>query len=347
MKRMVLFILLILVISSGAEERRHRVLNLNRDWQFTTENDPRFSDASYDDSDWEHVDVSESWEDEGFPGYDGYAWYRTTFLLDKELEGKSLQLDLGRIDDVDRVWVNGRFLGGKGKFPPGYNSAYNVHRKYPLPNEILKFGEENVVAVQVYDGEGPGGLVSGRPGIYSVTTINFSIDLAGTWKFETGDDESWAGADFDDSSWEEVLVPGSWEDQGYPGYDGYGWYRKEVFIPKNLANEKLILALGKIDDIDQVFINGRQVGETGEFPGERYCDKDNNYYYRDRYYYINSKAIRFGEKNTIAVRVFDVWQVGGIYEGPIGITTRKDYIDYRREADDASSVVHEILDEFF
>ncbi len=31
--------------------------------------------------------------------------------------------------------------------------------------------------------------------------------------------------DFDDSKWDKITVPSSWENQGFRGYNGYAWYR--------------------------------------------------------------------------------------------------------------------------
>lgn len=59
-------------------------------------------------------------------------------------------------------------------------------------------------------------------------------DLQGQWKFTVGDDKQWAAADFDDSQWDRIYVPSSWESQGYKGYNGYAWYRKDVRLPHKL-----------------------------------------------------------------------------------------------------------------
>src|SRR5947209_19481786 len=52
-----------------------------------------------------------------------------------------------------------------------------------------------------------------------------STSLAGPWKFHPGDDPRWADPTFDDSGWKLVQVPLSLNQQGYPNFSGYGWYR--------------------------------------------------------------------------------------------------------------------------
>ena len=61
----------------------------------------------------------------------------------------------------------------------------------------------------------------------AIDSLNEPVSIAGQWKFSPGDDLDWAGADFDDSQWQEVTVPSSYP-EGYPGYSGLGWYRLTV-----------------------------------------------------------------------------------------------------------------------
>ena len=92
------------------------------------------------------------------------------------------------------------------------------------------------------------------------------LDLRGDWKFQTGDETRWADPAFNDSKWSEIYVPSAWEDEGYEGYDGYAWYRKHFTVSENLLSKDLLLDLGMIDDVDEVFINGQSVGGMGSFP---------------------------------------------------------------------------------
>ena len=62
------------------------------------------------------------------------------------------------------------------------------------------------------------------------------LDLKGSWKFSIGDDKNWANSNFDDSNWETIHVPAFWEEEGFYGYNGYGWYRKE-FVLSNRIEE--------------------------------------------------------------------------------------------------------------
>ncbi len=161
---------------------------------------------------------------------------------------------------------------------------------------------------------------------------NLDINLQSAWKFSPGDDLRRKESDFDDSTWGELFVPGKWEDQGYRDYDGYAWYRK-VFVFKTSAdNEKMVLLMGKIDDIDQVFINGTFVGSTGEFPKNGGTQANAGQEWQAfRGYYIPDGLLKKNQKNVIAVRVLDTGGDGGIYEGPVGLITQTNYIEYWRK----------------
>jgi sialate O-acetylesterase len=164
------------------------------------------------------------------------------------------------------------------------------------------------------------------------TTVNFDINLLGAWKFMPGDDPRRKESDFNDSMWDEIFVPAKWEDQRYRDYDGYAWYRKSFVWTGNNADEKMVIMMGKIDDIDQVFINGTFVGSTGYFPDKgRELANSGQEYDAFRGYYIPAGLLKKGQKNVIAVRVLDTGGAGGIYEGPVGIISQARYIEYWRK----------------
>ena len=193
--------------------------------------------------------------------------------------------------------------------------------------EVLRFGETNIIAVRVYDAYLGGGIVSGEVGIYRrMDIIDMEIDLSGSWKFQTGHDPEWLRERFDDTQWNTLHVPLVWEKQGYETYDGYAVYRKEVIVPESLSTTKLVLLLGCISDIDETFFNGHRIGNTGTFPT---ANEDGVFRAKqERAYVIPSNLIHYGMENIIAVRVFDRGPNGGIYKGYVGIATTNNYIQY-------------------
>ena len=315
----------------------NRVLDLRGKWKFSIGDNKKWQEKNFDDSDWEKIFVPSAWEDEGYPGYDGYAWYRKTMVLSDEAKDKNLYLRLGYIDDVDEVYVNGHFIGFSGSFPPNYFTAYNLERIYKLPPNILNYGAENTIAIRIYDAEVTGGIVSGIVGVYEMNyDIPIEILLEGIWKFSPGDDPARKEIGYDDWNWREVAVPAPWESQGFKNYDGFGWYRKTFVIPAKYRKTKLVLLLGKIDDLDQAYLNGQLIGNTGDmsslalFIGNEWLEQ--------RAYAIDESIINYGSENVLAVRVYDGLIQGGIYQGPVGITTEENYKKWKRNTAEKKSI---------
>jgi sialate O-acetylesterase len=303
------------------------VLDLSGRWKFNLGDDINWKEAKFDDSEWEKINVPSSWENQGFHGYDGYAWYRTSFKLKTSEAEKDLYLILGYVDDVDQTFINGNLIGIAGGFPPYYRTAYNAFRKYYIPKEFLNKDGNNIIAVRIYDDELDGGIMSGRIGLYAYEGgFEPDVNLSGIWDFKTGDDSSFLKNDKLYSNI-KLMVPAHWDVQGYQDYDGFGWYKKTFNLPKKFDGESMILLLGKIDDIDQTFVNGIIVGSTGLWNFENIPTEFNkNEEYRiNRVYSVPQKLLNFGETNTVVVRVYDGFRNGGIYDGPIGLITQENY----------------------
>ncbi len=148
------------------------------------------------------------------------------------------------------------------------------------------------------------------------------LDLSGTWKFkadweENGQALGWQKPEFDDSTWRDLAVPGTWEGQGvtttnprWPGsepYNGYAWYRRHFSVPADWGQPNESLHIGAIDDMDWVYINGQLVGSTS---GERAFEQE-------REYDLKPGLLKPGADNVIAIRILDTAGKGGIVEGPV------------------------------
>lgn len=315
------------------EENLFLLQGLRGSWLFSIGMNEEWISPKFDDSKWETIKVPSPWEDQGFNGYNGYAFYRKKFNISSNYKGRMLYLNMGYIDDVDEVYLNGNKIGSTGSFPPNYNTAYNAERIYYIPEQYIKFDGSNLIAVKVYDSYGEGGIISGDIGLYGgKASVNLDVNLQTPWKFQPGDDLRRKESDFDDSGWGEIFVPAKWEDQGYRDYDGYAWYRKTFAWKTTDDKEKMVILMGKIDDIDQVYINGTLVGSTGNFPSKPGSDASTDSEFDAfRGYFIPEGLLKKNQKNAIAVRVFDSGGDGGIYEGPVGIITQTKYIEYWRK----------------
>lgn len=140
------------------------------------------------------------------------------------------------------------------------------------------------------------------------------MNLNGYWKFTIGDREEYAFTEYDDSSWESIKVPSSWEDQGFLNYNGFAWYRYSFDGSELKDIKNLMLSLGYIDDVNETYFNGVKIGFKGSFPPNYYTAYD-----ALSEYPIPDNLINRDGKNTIAIKVYDLTQAGGIVVGNIRI----------------------------
>lgn len=144
-----------------------------------------------DDSGWDRIAVPGQWERagiDGLGGYDGIMWFRTSLALTAaELgDSKDVMLQLGRIDERDRVWING--------VPVGAQLVAAEQRSYRIPAGLLRAGQ-NSIAVRVIDEMGGGGFSSPADGLALVLAGGARKPLAGPWRYRRGTaDSAWKQA---------------------------------------------------------------------------------------------------------------------------------------------------------
>jgi len=135
-------------------------------------------------------------------------------------------------------------------------------------------------------------------------------------------------ADFDDSRWDNITVPGHWQLQGYghphytnvnypfpvdpprvPSENPTGLYRREFDVPDGWTGRQIILHFAGVDSMFTIWVNGREVGMSkgSRLPAE----------------FDITPAVRAG-RNVLAVRVLqwsdgsyiedqDMWWLSGIF----------------------------------
>lgn len=294
-------------------------INLQGRWAFSIGDNPDWAQNNFDDSRWESIRVPARWEEEGFQGYNGFAWYRNNLVVPASFQNRIITLELGYIDDVDEVYFNGVKIGQTGAFPPQYATAYNSFRKYNIPNALVHYNSENVIAVRVYDSQLEGGIVRGNVRLLAGdVVIQPDIDCSGNWNFSTG---------LRGGKETKILVPGQWENQGYYNYDGYAVYSRSVEITAAMAKKKLIFLAGRIDDDDEFYVNGVLVAATGDINRRNNTDM----HLERRNYFIPDGLVKPG-KNLFEIKVLDRGGEGGILEGPVGIIVQENFIRYWQSA---------------
>jgi beta-galactosidase len=93
------------------------------------------------------------------------------------------------------------------------------------------------------------------------------ICLNGEWMFkadynDTGEKFRWFSSSLDDSQWDRMSVPGSWElTNEYSGYIGKAWYRTHFQSPQISRGQKVFLEFEAVSMSYKVFVNGTQVAD--------------------------------------------------------------------------------------
>ena len=88
--------------------------------------------------------------------------------------------------------------------------------------------------------------------------------------------------------------------------------------------------MGKIDDSDEFYFNGELVGGTGGMPNSKRLPDGSTAYGAERFYAVPRSLVRANQMNQIAIRVYDSGGVGGMYQGPLGVITREEYLLKKR-----------------
>jgi beta-galactosidase len=175
-----------------------RTRSFDAGWSFKKENATSGPEAiSFDASTWRKVDVPHDWSIEDLPNQmpgsvigpfskasvgtistgftiGGTAWYRKTFKLNKEDEGKKVLIEFDGVYMNSDVWINGHHLGTHNH---GYTPFY-----YDLTPYLLSSGKDNLIAVRIKN-EGQTSRWYSGSGIYrhvNLTVINpLHIDVWG------------------------------------------------------------------------------------------------------------------------------------------------------------------------
>jgi phosphoserine phosphatase RsbU/P len=101
---------------------REPVAILDGLWRFHTGDDPAWANPNFDDSQWPLLRSDESWGQQGYKDYGGFAWYRFTVTVPEGSGNWSIYL--GPMETGYQLFIDGRLAGS---FGPILNSrAYAV-----------------------------------------------------------------------------------------------------------------------------------------------------------------------------------------------------------------------------
>ena len=146
-----LFFTLLLSIMASGPVYSGNWNHFNNNWKFTTGNPENAQSINFDDSSWEKVNLPHDWaikgpfneQENGSTGklpWRGEGWYRNTFTLSSEDQGKVVYIKFDGVMSSPQIFVNGE---PAGKWDYGYSSFYLDI------SDFVKYGQENGIAVYV------------------------------------------------------------------------------------------------------------------------------------------------------------------------------------------------------
>lgn len=146
------------------EQSRVQMAELKGLWRFHTGDDPDgklgWVDSGFDDSSWKLLHSDQPWNQQGYPGYSGMAWYRFQVVL--PANQKPLALYIPNIHTSYKVFADGRLIGQFGGLPPREKvvESFGVGTQtlIPLPSDLTSRGGSLTIAIRVW--EWPGWSVS-------------------------------------------------------------------------------------------------------------------------------------------------------------------------------------------
>ncbi len=129
-------------------------------------------------------------------------------------------------------------------------------------------------------------------------------------------DKKWYYETYTPKGWKNINIPGYWEDQGVKDLNGTVWYRREIDIPASMIGKTAKVFLGRIIDADELYINGKRIGNT-------------TYQYPQRRYAVATDVLRAG-KNLFVIRVRnDAGKGGFVPDKPYCIFSGCDTVDLK------------------
>lgn len=137
------------------------VREIERGWRFAT--DPRQEGATggwalpgFDDRGWDILDAGALWDQQGYAGYTGVAWYRRWVEVPPSWGGRRTFLVLGGVNDEVQVYVDGQPVGRAGDRAAGRSAIASV-AAFDLTGR-LPVGGTALLALEVRSWYDHGGL---------------------------------------------------------------------------------------------------------------------------------------------------------------------------------------------
>lgn len=149
-----------LLLLAGCQHARiAETISMAEAWRFAPDEDNAglaadWQTPQFNDAEWDTLDAGLRWEDQGYKELDGFGWYRKWVDIPANWKGQEVWIKFGGINDAYTLFVNGKEAGVFG----AANISYAGKPSISKITEYIAFGAPNLIALQVNDWGGSGGL---------------------------------------------------------------------------------------------------------------------------------------------------------------------------------------------
>jgi len=172
--------------------------------------------------------------------------------------------------------------------PPFSAAAYffarSLYEQYKVPIGLINSSYGGTLAEAWTSAEGLRSLPQFQPGLQllkDTTALRNRIELSkqqmASWDsliaatdkgLSPAGEPLWKGA-ADTAHWKRMPVTGYWDRNGLPNTWGVVWLKKEIVLNEQQAQAEATLVLGRLDDADITWVNGKKAGTAANRDARR------------------------------------------------------------------------------
>jgi len=148
---------LIFGCSAETDGEDSRSINISGQWKIIEKDAPGNESIRLEDSNFPDIVIPGNWLDILKKNKDLSAkvWIRKKIFISSRYRFRQSMLFIERIGIADETYFNGVRIGASGIMPENpddldYQISWNIPRQYFIPDSLIKYDAENVIAVRIY-----------------------------------------------------------------------------------------------------------------------------------------------------------------------------------------------------
>jgi len=202
----ILSFLLFFIIISGVNAQSPLTIDVSKKWHFAPDEknkglNQKWYSNDFDDTNWAIIDTGKRWEDQGYPLLDSFGWYRKLIHIPADWKEKDVWLKFGGTNDVYQLFINGKKIVSFDKSDKTYAFTLSITNI----TKYIKYGENNLVTVQLNDRGSNGGLWR-LPVIITIDEKEANYELDKNFQISVkGDEQQQVNLEFQDGGLKPLV----------------------------------------------------------------------------------------------------------------------------------------------